>query len=79
MPFLGAYSAFVALQFSIYESIVSQYKHSLSPEVYKNREMPITCMAGLIAGSVAAALTNSLEAITVAKQTNPDTNIKQLV
>lgn len=79
MPFLTTYCSFVALQFTLYETIVDYYKKTLSPEVYKQRETPITCMAGAIAGCVAAALTNSLEAITVVKQTNPDANIGQLI
>jgi hypothetical protein len=33
-------------------------------------------IAGLMAGITAATATNGLEAITVAKQTNPDANIK---
>ena len=79
LPFLGTYSSFVALQFTIFETIVSYYKQTLSPEVYKQRETPITCLAGAVAGSVAAGLTNALEAVTVAKQTNPSTNIAALI
>ena len=39
----------------------------------------INCFAGFTAGSVAAALTNSLEAVTVAKQTNPQTNVLKMM
>lgn len=35
--------------------------------------------AGLSAGVFAAAVTNSLEAITVAKQTNPEVNLKNMI
>jgi hypothetical protein len=36
-------------------------------------------MAGFIAGSLAAGITNSFESITVAKQTNPKTNIFEMI
>ncbi len=36
-------------------------------------------IAGLMAGITAATATNGLEAITVAKQTNPDANIKSII
>lgn len=35
--------------------------------------------AGLVAGVVAAASTNALEAITVVKQTNPDKNLLKMI
>ena len=35
--------------------------------------------AGLFAGVIAAASTNALEAITVAKQTNPDRNLMKMI
>jgi hypothetical protein len=35
--------------------------------------------AGLLAGVVAAGLTNSLEAITVAKQTRPDLDMRKMI
>ena len=35
--------------------------------------------AGLLAGVIAAASTNALEAITVAKQTNPDRNLIKMI
>lgn len=35
--------------------------------------------AGLFAGVIAAASTNALEAITVAKQTNPDKNLIKMI
>jgi hypothetical protein len=35
--------------------------------------------AGLSAGVFAAAVTNSLEAITVAKQTNPEVNLRKMI
>jgi hypothetical protein len=35
--------------------------------------------AGLFAGIVAAAATNALEAITVAKQTNPEVNLNKMI
>ena len=41
--------------------------------------MQITCLAGFLGGLIGSALTNSLEAITVMKQTNLDTKIIELV
>jgi hypothetical protein len=35
--------------------------------------------AGLSAGVFAAGVTNSLEAITVAKQTNPEVNLRKMI
>ena len=59
--------------------MVTYFKHSLDDETYKKREIPITCLAGFLGGVIGAALTNALEAITVAKQTNPATNIRKLI
>ena len=67
LPFLGTYCAFVALQFTIYEKTVSYFKQTLEEPIYKRREIPITCFAGLMGGVIGAALTNGLEAVTVAK------------
>jgi len=36
-------------------------------------------IAGLMAGVTAATATNGLEAITVAKQTNPEAKIKKII
>ena len=70
-PFLATYCTFVALQFSIYEKVIDHYKKSMSEEKFKESEFHVNCVAGLAAGSIASALTNGHEAITVAKQTNP--------
>ena len=37
------------------------------------------CFAGFAAGSIGSALTNGLEAVTVAKQTNPETKIMEMI
>ena len=79
LPFLGTYCSFVALQFTIYEKTMSHFKHVLDEQSFARRELLINCFAGLIAGIVGSGLTNSLEAITVAKQTNPQTNIMKLI
>lgn len=42
-------------------------KKRLGIERYRNQELQVNCYAGFAAGSVAAAATNSFEAITVAK------------
>jgi hypothetical protein len=41
--------------------------------------MKVNMIAGLLAGVTAASATNGLEAITVAKQTNPDANIANIM
>jgi len=77
--FLLTYSVFQALQFTVYEKTMSYFKSTLDAETLARRKTPVNCLAGLLAGSIAAGLTNSLEAITVAKQTSPSTNILELV
>ncbi len=54
-------------------------KEKLGPDEFKNQEFKINMWAGLSAGVFAAAVTNSLEAITVAKQTNPSVNLRQMI
>jgi hypothetical protein len=54
-------------------------KKRLGIERYRNQELQVNCYAGFAAGSVAAAATNSFEAITVAKQTNPETKIFKMI
>ena len=70
---------FVGLQFTIYEKTINYYKWKLGEEGFKSRELSVNCLAGLLAGVVAAALTNGLEAITVAKQTNPQINLIEMI
>ena len=72
-PFLATYCTFVALQFSIYEKVIDHYKKSMSQEKFKEKELYLNCFAGFVAGAIGSALTNGLEAVTVAKQTNPQT------
>jgi solute carrier family 25 phosphate transporter 3 len=78
-PFLATYCTFVALQFSIYEKMLDYYKKSRSVEQFKTQELRINCFAGFAAGSIGSALTNGLEAVTVAKQTNPETKIMEMI
>ena len=58
---------------------MSYFKGSMTEEDFAKREVQCNCLAGLLGGVIGAALTNSLEAITVAKQTNPETNISALI
>ena len=50
-----------------------------TPDLWEKRQIPIKLGAGLLAGSIAAACTNGLEAVTVIKQTAPETNLINLV
>ena len=79
MPFLTTYATFVTLQFSIYERYMQYFREKLGPESFAKQELKINSQAGLLAGVFAAACTNSLEDITVAKQTNPETVIRKLI
>lgn len=57
-----------------------QYKkQQLGLVEFKKQEIYINMQAGLFAGIVAAAATNALEAITVAKQTNPEVNLNKMI
>ena len=51
----------------------------MSAADFHKREFVINMAAGGTAGAIAAGATNSLEAITVAYQTNPNTNISGLL
>lgn len=73
------YCSFVAMQFSIYEKILDHKKKQMGMEKFRESELKINCFAGFVAGSVAAAITNSFESITVAKQTDPKTNIFEMI
>jgi hypothetical protein len=55
------------------------FKDANSTDRYERLEFRYNCAAGGIAGAVAAAVTNAFEAVTVAKQTNPDSNLKELI
>jgi hypothetical protein len=46
---------------------------------YERREFVLNMIAGGTAGACAAAVTNSLEAITVQQQTNPNFKVKELL
>ena len=78
-PFLVTYCSYIAIQFTIYERFMKIWRHKLGEEKFKQKEMQINFAGGLIAGSIAAGLTNPLECITVNKQTIPDFNTKQFI
>ena len=69
------YCSFVALQFTINEKTLSYFRATMDAETFKEKEMKINCLAGFLGGSIGGLLTNSLECITVAKQTNPNLKI----
>lgn len=46
---------------------MSYFKKTLDPETMERRKVLVNCLSGALAGSIAAAATNALEAITVAK------------
>jgi len=54
-PFLLTYCSFVALQFTIYEKIISYFKRTLDEKTYQERELPITCMSGFLGGVIGSA------------------------
>ena len=58
LPFLFTYCSFVALQFTIYEKVMSYFKYILTHDQFKVREIPINCLAGFMAGVIGSALTN---------------------
>ena len=78
-PFLITYCSFIAMQFSIYEKIIDYKKKQMGMDAFRENELLINCRAGFVAGSLAAGITNSFESITVAKQTNPKTNIFEMI
>jgi hypothetical protein len=78
-PFLVTYCSYVALQFSIYEKLIDMEKKRIGIEHFQDTELRVNCIAGFAAGSIAAALTNGLEAVTVAKQTNPQMNVLKMI
>ena len=66
-PFLLTYVTFVSLQFTIYESMMSGFKRKFGKESVNENKILYTLPCGLIAGCLAAAVTNPLECITVNK------------
>ena len=51
----------------------------MSHEDFHNNELIISMQAGAIAGAIAAAITNPLEAITVGMQTNSQGSIGKII
>jgi len=58
---------------------MSHFKSQMSTSQFSQKEIPINCFAGLISGVISAIFTNSLETITVAKQTNPSIDLRQMI
>ena len=54
-------------------------KRKMPAEDFHRRELLINMAAGGTAGAIAAGATNSLEAVTVAYQTNSNTTISSLI
>jgi len=50
---------------------MTHFKKSMDKDSFASNELSVNCLSGFLAGVVAASLTNALEAVTVAKQTNP--------
>ena len=73
------YVGFVALQFTIYENLMQSYKKKYGEEKMKKNEMYVNLGSSLFAGSLAAAVTNPLECITVNKQITPGFKIKEFI
>ena len=68
-----------AIQFAVYEKTIEYFKRHLDAEVFRDREFSIHCLAGLLGGVLGSAMTNSLETITVARQTNPEANLAEII
>lgn len=58
---------------------MKHFRSRLGEKEFKSKEMSVNVGASLIAGSLAAAVTNPLEMITVNKQTDSRFNIKDFV
>jgi hypothetical protein len=68
---MATYCSFVALQFTIYEKTMGYFRRTMTAKEFHDSEIKVNCLAGFLGGSIGALLTNALESITVAKQTNP--------
>ena len=79
MLFLATQATFTMLEIPIYERLMLFFKRKWGMEEFEKSELYANMISGLIAGVVAASLTNPLEALTVAKQTQPDLNVLQMV
>jgi len=51
----------------------------MTAQEFQEKEIKVNCLAGFAGGSIGALLTNALESITVAKQTDPSTEIVKLI
>ena len=63
----------------MYEGIMHHYRKKLSNEEFEKQQFKINVVSSFTAGSIAAAITNPLECITVNKQTTSDFNIRNFV
>ena len=75
LPFFVTMMTFDAIQITMYES----YMHHQRVYAEKINQTAHTLLASLMAGSIAAALTNPLECITVNVQTRRDFSILQYI
>ena len=55
------------------------FRARMTPQDWINNEMKVNCLAGFLGGVIGATMTNAFETITVAKQTNPDLKIKEML
>ena len=63
----------------MYEKTIVYFKKRLDAKEYEESEIKIHCLAGLLGGALGSAMTNSLETITVAKQTRPDLRVLDII
>eukprot|EP00347_Sterkiella_histriomuscorum_P010096 403338693 len=77
-PFLITYCMCVSIQFTIYEYIMKFYKIQYGDN-FKDHEFRINMIASFLGGAIGSGLTNSFDVITINKQANPETNIKELI
>ena len=68
----------VSLQFTIYEYIMKMSKIKYG-ENFKEHEFRVNMLASFLGGAIGSGLTNCFDVITINKQANPDTNIKELI
>lgn len=58
---------------------MSNFKKRLSPAEFAESETQINCLAGLLGGSIGALVTNSLDSLTVQKQTHPALSLPEIL
>jgi hypothetical protein len=63
------YTCMVSIQFMVYESSMKEFKRKFAN--FEQKELYYNFFASFMAGFFASGLTNSLEVLTVKKQTSP--------